>query len=87
VRHGQGFAAVGEAGAELEHAAGVGGDQQIRACGQDVLGLALAELGGGLWLEQVVDPGGASSRPGTVARVCRGWARTPWAWPRWQASW
>src|SRR6266508_1974180 len=31
-------------------------------------------------------PTSRTSRPGTAARTCRGWARTPWAWARWQAS-
>ena len=31
--------------------------------------------------------GSTISRPGIPRRSSRGWARTPWAWARWQASW
>src|SRR5215213_3572731 len=39
----------------LEHAAGVGGDDHLRTGLQDVVRLALAELGRGLGLDHVVD--------------------------------
>src|SRR5215204_101465 len=42
-------------GLYLEHAAGVGGDDHLRPGLQDVVRLALTELGGGLGLDHIVD--------------------------------
>src|ERR671916_3518328 len=50
-----------EGGLDLEDATGVGGDEHPGAGGEDVLRLALAELGGGLGLDHVVDAGGAAA--------------------------
>src|SRR3954447_6131670 len=46
---------------DLEHAAGIGGRHRLGAGVEQVLGLALAELLGGLGLHEVVDPGRAAA--------------------------
>jgi hypothetical protein len=48
-------------GGDLEDAAGVGGDDGAGAGREQALGLAAAELGGRLGLEQVVDAGRAAA--------------------------
>src|SRR5918998_1767074 len=50
-----------EGGLDLEDATGVGGDEHTGAGGEDVLRLALAELGGGLGFDHVVDAGGSAA--------------------------
>src|SRR5918994_4218386 len=66
VRHGHALAHPLEAGLNLKHATGVGGDDHARPGVEDVLGLAVAELGCGLRLDHVVDAGGAAAELGLL---------------------
>jgi len=58
------FAAAAEGAHDLQQAAGVGGDYGLRLGGEQVADLAVAELLGGLGLEEVVDAGGAAAEGG-----------------------
>ena len=76
---------------------GLAGGDRLGARVEQVARLALAQLGRGLGLDQVVDPrraaaelplaGSSSSSPGMPRSSSRGCSRTPCAWARWQASW
>jgi uncharacterized protein len=81
----------------LHQAAGVRGHQEVGAGGQHVARLAGAELPSRLGVEHVPPPAepqqisaeaiSRSDWPGMSASSRRGWARTPCACARWQASW
>ncbi len=83
----------------LQEAARIGRGDDIGMSTQDMLSLALAQLVGRLWLDQVVDTIPAlpqqmsasgmstTSIPGMLRSTLRGCRRTRCAWARWQASW
>lgn len=63
MKGGQGaLPAAAQAAHQLEEAAGVGGDDSLGVGVEEVANFAVAELLGGLRLEEVVDAGGATAK-------------------------
>lgn len=61
VTNGRVIADPAQACTDLNHAAGIAGDDELCACLGERLGFALADFSGEFWLQQVVDASGAAA--------------------------
>jgi hypothetical protein len=61
VEYGNGATRFAERGLELEETTRIAGGDDVGVEGGDELGLAVAELGSGIWLDEIVNACGATA--------------------------